>query len=173
MLDKELFRKTEGKLYGYYKSKRKIESLRSRIAWLEEKIKEIENDIKITNVTIDYYQNGIGINERVQTSSKGISYVESEIVKAIDRLEREHCEKTKQLLRVKAKLREIEGYTSHMEYNINMLNDEDKRFIELKYGDEANILKIARVMNMAQATTYRKREELIENIAQFENMIKK
>lgn len=172
-MDKELFRKTEGKLYRYFKLKNTSEALKENISWLESKIKEVERDIKTTNVTIDYYQSGIGINERVQSSSTGTSYAEAEIIKEITKLEREHCNMVKRLLKCKAKLREVEEFTKHMDYNIKSLNEEDKRFLELKYGECANILKISRLMNMAQTTAYRKREELIENIANFDILVKK
>lgn len=172
-MDKELFRKTEGKLYRYFRLKNTSEALKETIAWLETKIKEVEQDIKTTNVTIDYYQSGIGISERVQSSSTGTSYAEGEIIKEITKLEREHCNMVKRLLKSKAKLREVEEFTKHMDYNIKSLNEEDKRFLELKYGECANILKISRLMNMAQTTAYRKREELIENISNFEILVKK
>lgn len=172
-MDKELFRKTEGKLYRYYLSKKKIYRIKQEISWLEKELKTIEYDIKHSNVTIDYYQKGIGIQERVQTSPTGTSYAEAEMCKMIDRLEREHVEKTKKILKYKSKLREIERYIEHMNKNIELLNEEDKRFLELKYGDRNSILQISIKLNMAQATAYRKREELVEAIAEFENTLLK
>ena len=168
-MDKELFRKIEGKLYRYYESKKKIYSIKEDIAGLEREIKTIEYDIRHSNVTIDYYQNGIGIQERVQSSSTGTSYAENEMCKQIERLEKEHVEKTKKLLKNKAKIRELERYIDYMDRNIRMLQEEDKRFLELKYGDKKNILQISMRLNIAQATAYRKREELIEVIAEYEN----
>ena len=168
-MDKELFRKIEGKLYRYYESKKKIYSIKEDIAGLEREIKTIEYDIRHSNVTIDYYQNGIGIQERVQSSSTGTSYAENEMCKQIERLEKEHVEKTKKLLKNKAKIRELERYIDYMDRNIRMLQEEDKRFLELKYGDKKNILQISMRLNIAQATAYRKREELVEVIAEYEN----
>lgn len=51
-----------------------------------------------------------------------------------------------------------------MEFNINMLNEESKRFLELKYSDKVKVIAIAQKMNMEVATVYRIREEIIENI---------
>ena len=59
-----------------------------------------------------------------------------------------------------------------MEFNINMLNEEDKRFIQLKYEDKINMPEVATRLNISQATTYRKREELVKNISQFESVVK-
>jgi len=169
-MDKELFRKTEGKLYRYYESKKKIYSIKEDILRLEREVRTIEYDIKHSNVTIDYYKNGTGIQERVQSSSTGTSYAENEMCKQIERLEKEHVDKTKKILKNKSKIREMERYIDYMDRNIRMLQEEDKRFLELKYGDKKNILQISMRLNMAQATAYRKREELVEAVAEYENM---
>jgi len=168
-MDKELFRKAEGKLYRYYESKKKIYSIKEDIARLEREIKTIEYDIRHSNVTIDYYQNGIGIQERVQSSSTGTSYAENEMCKQIERLEKEHVDKTKKILKNRSKIRDMERYIDYMDRNIRMLQEEDKRFLELKYGDKKNILQISMRLNIAQATAYRKREELVEAVAEYEN----
>lgn len=168
-MDKELFRKIEGKLYRYYESKKKIYSKKEDIARLEREVRTIEYDIKHSNVTIDYYQNGIGIQERVQSTSTGTSYAENEMCKQIERLEKEHVDKTKKILKNRSKIRDMERYIDYMDRNIRMLQEEDKRFLELKYGDKKNILQISMRLNMAQATAYRKREELVEAIAEYDN----
>lgn len=171
-MDKELFRKTEGKLYRYYESKKSLHGLSEKIARLEYHKEVIEYDIRHTNIRIDPYQNGAGINERVQTSPSGTSYAEQEMTKEIERLERERVKIVKQILKTKAKKRELENYISNMDFNINMLNEESKRFLELKYSDKAKVIAIAQKMNMAVATVYRIREEIVENIANFMNIIK-
>lgn len=171
-MDKELFRKTEGKLYRYYESKKHLFGLNEKIIRLENHKETIEYDIRHTNIRVDPYQNGAGINERVQTSSTGTSYAEQEMIKEIEKLERERVKLTKQLLKTKAKKRELENYISNMEFNINMLNEESKRFLELKYSDKAKVIAISQKMNMAVATVYRIREEIVENIANFMNIIK-
>ncbi|WP_460292593.1 transcriptional regulator [Clostridium tertium] len=171
-MDKELFRKTEGKLYRYYESKKHLFGLNEKITRLENHKETIEYDIRHTNIRIDPFQNGAGINERVQTSSNGTSYAEQEMIREIERLERERVKVVKQILKTKAKKRELENYISNMDFNINMLNEESKRFLELKYSDKAKVIAIAQKMNMAVATVYRIREEIVENVANFMNIIK-
>ena len=170
-MDKELFRKTEGKLYRYYQSKKKIRELNNEISSLEYHKERVEYDIRQANVTIDYYQNGTGLQERVQSSTSGSSYAEIEMCKEIEKLEREHLRINKKILKIKAKIRELEEFIRHMNENVEQLNEEDKRFIELKYGDKKSMIYISMKLNMAQATTYRKREELIESIAEYENTL--
>ena len=65
----------------------------------------------------------------------------------------------------------MSDYVSNMDLNLSTLNEEDRRFIELKYGDEKSILSISQSLNIAQATAYRKREEIIELVAEFKNTL--
>lgn len=173
-MDKEVFRKTEGRLYRYFRYKKEIQNMKRRIEFLEEQVNEIEISIKNVHkyINVDPYQNGAGISERVQTSSNGTSYVEGEMEREVTKLEKEQCNKIKKIHKLKASIREKESYVKSMDFNIEMLQEEDKRFIELKYGDEEEVPIIAIKLSMARATAYRKREELVENISQFMYLIK-
>ena len=173
-MDKDLFRKTESRIYRYFRYKRDILNSKRRIEFLESKVKEIDDSIKNVHkyINVDPYQNGAGLSERVQTSTNGTSYVESEMIKEVSKLEKEQCDIMKSILKQQSKIREKEAYIKSMDANIEMLNEEDKRFVELKYGDEEEVPAIADKLNMARATAYRKREDLIENISRFMPLIK-
>jgi DNA-directed RNA polymerase specialized sigma subunit len=173
-MDRELFKKTEGRLYTYFRYKKEIINSKRRIEFLESKVSEIDESIKNVHkyVNIDPYQNGAGISERVQTSSTGTSYVESEMIKEVSKLEKEQCNTMKSILKLQLQKRDKEKYVQRLDTNIEMLNEEEKRFVELKYGDEKGVQEIADKLNMARATAYRKREELVENISHFMNLIK-
>lgn len=173
-MDKEIFRKTEGMLYRYFKYKKDIKHIKRRIEVLEKQISDIDESIRNVHkyISVDPYQNGAGISERVQTSSTGTSYVEGEMEKEVTKLEKEQCNMVKSVLKLQSKIREKESYVRNMEFNIEMLSEEDKRFVESKYGDVEEVAAIADKLNMARATAYRKREELVENISQFMYFIK-
>ena len=81
-MDKDLFKKTEGKLYRYYEDLDKYKSIEAEIVLLKNIIVKLEDKIKKCDVNIDPEQRGIEISERVQISANGISYVEREIEKA-------------------------------------------------------------------------------------------
>ncbi|WP_315065588.1 hypothetical protein [uncultured Clostridium sp.] len=76
-MDKELFKKTEGRLYRYFKYKKEIHSLRRRVELLKNQIKDIDDSIKNVHKYINVYpyQNGVGISKKVQTSRNGTSYI--------------------------------------------------------------------------------------------------
>lgn len=172
-MEKELFQKTEGKLYRYFRYKKDILNSKRRIEFLENKIIEIDNRTRNVHkyINVDPYQNGAGISERVQTSSTGNSYVESEMIKEVTKLEKEKCNTIKTILKLEAKIRQKEYFIRNMDNNIELLNEEDKIFVELKYGDEKSILYIHQKLNMAQATAYRKREEIVQTIAEYNDTL--
>lgn len=171
MIDKNIFRKTEAELYRYFDYKKEIIKLQNKIKYQRDRLSKIELDIKNVNVTIDYYQNGVGTSERVQTSPSGSSFVEEQMCKEISKLEKEYLIINKKILKNNHRLRDVEGYINNMEINLSTLSEEDRRYIELKYGDKKSILAISQKLNIAQATAYRKREEIISNIAEFENTL--
>ena len=171
MIDKNIFRKTEAELYRYFDYKKEIIKLQNKIKYQRDRLSKIELDIKSVNVTIDYYQNGVGISERVQTSHSGSSFVEEQMCKEISKLEKEYLIINKKILKNNHRVRDLEEYVDNMEINLSTLNEEDRRYIELKYGDKKSILSISQHLNIAQATAYRKREEIIKAVAEFKNTL--
>lgn len=160
-MNKEMFNKIESKLYNYFKNKKTIYSLKDKITNLENKLNKIKEDIKCINITIDDYKS-VGFDERVQTSLKAGSTFENQICAEIGKLEEEYIITFRKLLKTKRDLRDKEDYINSFKSKINILEEEDKRFLELKYADSESILTIARKLNIAQATAYRKREEIVE-----------
>lgn len=171
-MDKELFRKTEGRLYRYYKDEKRIRSINSEVEELLRQTEYIKRDIQFINVPVDAELNmGISYGEIVQTSSTGTCAAESQIFRHIEKLENELAYIRKKILKKNAKVREIERNNASMKFNINSLGEEEKRFIELKYGDEKTMEYI--IVDMyggAKTTAYRKREELIKNIAMWSDI---
>jgi uncharacterized coiled-coil protein SlyX len=175
MIDKEVFRKTESRLYRHFKQAKLIEKLKHKIVIMWKQMEQIERDIKETNVTVETGLN-MGIDysrEKIQTSPSGTGYAEQQIILEIGKLERELLYKKKKILKLNARIRELEEQTQDMQYNLSTLSEEAKIFVEWKYGEEKSVEWIANEMyGGARATAYRKREELVENIAQWCNFTK-
>lgn len=162
-MNKEILKKTESKLYNYYKEKKMMYTLKDNIINLEKRLEEIKEDIKYINVSVDDYKS-VGFDERVQTSLKAGSIFENQICAEIGKLEQEYTFMLRKILKAKRQLRDSENYINKFNSKMEMLEEEDKKFLELKYGDSASITTIARKMNIAQSTAYRKREEMIEMV---------
>ncbi|GAA0076173.1 hypothetical protein UT300005_05510 [Clostridium sp. CTA-5] len=166
-MDKELFDKTEDQLKRYYRYKNKINKKYRKVEMLEDQIKVIDNQIRNVHnyISLDTMPPGAGCGERVQSSISGSSYMEKQMENEVTKLEKRKVEKIRQKIKAESKIMDMQSFIRIMDTNIEMLNEEDKRFIELKYGDEKEVPYIAMQLNMAQATAYRHREELVENIA--------
>ncbi|KOR24173.1 hypothetical protein [Clostridium sp. L74] len=173
MLDKKIYAKTEGRLYRYFRDNRELGKLKSRVSHISKRIETIMDKIKNNNVTLEEESKSIIYEERVQTSSNGTSYAERELIRQIERLELELGENIKKKGKLEYKIREIEEQISVMENNLSSLNEESKRFVECKYGEGKSIDWIAvEMFGGARSTAYRKKDELIESIAQWSNFIK-
>ncbi|AKA72218.1 hypothetical protein [Clostridium scatologenes] len=69
MLDKEIFKKTEGWLYGYFKQIKELEKLDHMCRELENQKEHIRKDIQETNISLEEESKSITYEERVQTFS--------------------------------------------------------------------------------------------------------
>lgn len=166
-MDKKMFDKTEEQLKRYYRYKKQINKKYRKVETLEDQIKAIDNQIRNVHnyIILDVFPPSAGIGERVQASISGSSYMEKEMDNEVTKLEKIKVEKIKQKIKAESKIMEMKSFIRMIDTNIESLREEDKRFIELKYGDKKEIPYIAMQLNMAQATAYRHREELVENIA--------
>lgn len=171
MNNDEIFKRTEGRLYRYFEDLRKIKCLELECESLEKQKEIIKKDIRETNVFIDEESKSMTYEERVQTSSSNTSYAERALINEIDKLEKEWIYVRKKLLKKRIHIRELERKISNIKSNLEMLSEENKRFIELKYADKKSFEEIGQALNMAKATAHRKREELIENIYLWINII--
>ncbi|MGV2643904.1 hypothetical protein GNF86_21220, partial [Clostridium perfringens] len=83
-MDKELFRKTEGKLYRYYNKDKQINSLKDKLTLLNKQIEAINKDLRECNINLEPESKSPSFEERVQTSSDGISYAEREVMRVTE-----------------------------------------------------------------------------------------
>ena len=172
----EAFKKTEGMLYRYYRYKKEQVNIKYKIEFLEKQIKDIDNRIQRTDVSVTDYYKTSPIEERVQTSTNTTGYAEQQIIKAIEDLENQKIKKKKKILKLTYKEKEIEEFIYNVEININQLGPKEKKFIEYRYKDKYPVLQIYKIMreefNLEQSRFYVIRDNLISNIAHWMNIVK-
>ena len=166
-MEENTFKKTESKLYRYYEYKSKIQKLRRKVDDLEDQINTLDNQIRNVHkyIHLDTMPPGSGCGERVQTSISGTSYMEKQIEQEVTKLERRKIEKIKSKIKTENKIADMQSFIRIMDTNIEYLSEEDKRFIEYFYGAKKKIPFISMQLNLAVATCYRRREEIVRNIA--------
>ncbi|AAO36632.1 phage protein (plasmid) [Clostridium tetani] len=171
MIDKETFRKTEGRIYRYYDNLKNIEKLEYRCMVLEKTKEQLRQDIRNNNVDIETELNmGISYSEKVQSSSLGVSYAEQETIKQIDKLMEEWKYTRKLILRLHARIRKTKNENAEMEYIIGLLGTQYRLIAEMKYKDKLSLEKIGFNLNMDKSTVSRVRVKIVEDISKVLNL---
>ncbi|WP_236883767.1 hypothetical protein [Clostridium botulinum] len=173
MIDKENFRKTEKKLYNFFKKDKKISSLKHKIEVLNKQIDDIEIKLKKIDIDIPDECKSITHEERVQTSSDGTSYAERTAMKITDNLLKEQSRKFEEIATIEEEIRNIIVDNIIIEDNIKDLSEEDKKFLTIKYRDNKKDWQVGNELGMDQSTASRKRQKLVENVARWEELLKK
>lgn len=170
-LKDEQFKKVEKMLYRYFESGSEIKGLQEEKKLLDQQYKWIDKRLRTNNYTIEEQSSCIGFEERVQSSCDGISYVEKELLKFAESDLKEQRYIVKKIFRIDKRIREIERNNIRIAFNIDMLGDEYKRFIYLKYRDKERIDVICTKINMSRSMTYELRRKIVEDIARWINII--
>ena len=166
-MENKLFQKTEGQLSRYYEYKSKIQKFRRKADDLEDQIISLDNQMRNVHkyINLDTMPSSAGCGERVQSSISGTSYMEKQMEQEVTKLEKRKIEKIKAKIKTENKIADMQSFIRIMDSNIENLSEEDKRFIEYLFGSTSSIPYIAMKLNMAQATAYRRKDDLIKNIA--------
>lgn len=172
MIDKETFRKTEKKLYNYFRKDRKISGLSRKIELLKKQLEEIDHKLKSIDIDIPEESRAMTYEERVQTSSDGSSYAERAAMRITDNLLKEYARKNEEISYIEAEIRNIEADNIIIGANINGLRDEDIEFLKEKYAKEFPDWEVGMNLNMSQSKVTRKRQKLIENVARWDDWSK-
>lgn len=167
-IDKKIYEATEKTLCEYYTDEKVKKSLMTGIKALEKSIDKLTEDIKKNNVILsedDYFQSGVGISEKVQTSSAGTSLAERLIMNAIDKMEEERANKIERIRDLKSRISEMEERHAVIKDNIEQLQNEYQNIIKYKYKEDKGFEWIATELNYSSMTVRRKLEDIILDIS--------
>lgn len=171
MMEKQLFKATERKLYDYFQVEKKISCLNLKIKILERHLETIQRNISQTNITIPAESRSTNYEETVQTSKNTSSYAERTAIRIIEDMEDEMAYKLEEISIIEKIIRDIEADNAIIEYNLNFLSDDDRRFLELKYKDGNKDWQIGVTMGIDQSTATRIRRRLVSDIARWDNLL--
>jgi DNA-directed RNA polymerase specialized sigma subunit len=170
MVDREFLRNIENRLYRYFEDIKQIKCLEIECENLENQNKKIKVDIRETNVFIKEESRSISYEERVQFSSDNTSYAERALMNEITNLEKEYVYIQKRLIKNRTKIRDLERRIINIKNYIEILKEEDRKFIELKYRYKKSLEEIGQALNISKTTAFRKREQLIYNISSWNGL---
>lgn len=169
-MKREEFKSLENRVKLYYKNKKAIEKLKDKAVKLDKHTGDILREMRelrnfkaeiCSNMGIDYSK------ELIQTSSLPGSEVEKELYKYIENLKNDCFINKRRKIKTEQRIREFEYINQDLEFAINELTEEEKRFLELKYGEGKSIEYIAlNLFTGSRSTTYRRKEEIIKKISE-------
>ena len=163
------FKKIEEMLYNYFNKEKRIDALKHQIKILDKQIEKIDNDLRTCNITLEEESSSPSFDERVQTSSDGISYAEREVMRITDlKIKRKH-EKELEKEELLGLIDKIELDNAILEYNIQSLNPEWYKLIELKYKFKKKEQQISEELNISQSQVNRIKQKIIADINRWED----
>lgn len=167
-MSRDRFKKTEDKLYNYFNKEKKIATLNYRIELLKKQIDKINQELKECDVSIEVESGSQGFEERVQTSSDGTSYAEREVIRITDLKLKRKKSKEIEIEELKEKIENIELDNSILEYNLQYINEEWYKLLELKYKFKKNETQISLEMNISQSQVNKIKQKAIADIRRWE-----
>ena len=167
-MSRDKFKKTEDKLYNYFNKEKKIATLNYRIEVLKKQIYTINQELKSCDVNIEIESSSPGFEERVQSSSDGTSYAEREVIRITDLKLKRKLSKEIEIEEIKEGIENIELDNSILEYNLQYINEEWYKLLELKYKFKKNETQISLEMNISQSQVNKIKQKAIVNIQRWE-----
>ena len=165
MIEREIFRKSEGILYRHFRKKRSLERLNRTLTFLERKTEQVKKDIHECNIEIDDNLRTINYNKLNIKTSDRKSVVEDALIESIERLQNELSFTYKKKVKIKIKARGLERKVSEMDNILKNLSEEELKIAELKYNDCFSNVKIAKLLHCSEFTIRRNRNKIIEYIS--------
>lgn len=166
-MDKREISFVEDKIKNYFLNKTKIKvllerknALNGQIIKLEEKIKNIDVDIKIDISSPSFEPN-------VQTSDK-TSYFEKSLVNQIERLEKSIDNAENTIQEIESSILEIELYQISFEIIFNIFSDECKELLDMKYNKKYSVVQICDKLNISNSLYNKRKKKILESIFNFE-----
>ncbi|WP_195952566.1 hypothetical protein [Clostridium saudiense] len=167
-MDKKEFKRIEKRIYNYFKRDKKIAALKHKIDILAKQIEQIDKELRECNISIDIESSSPSFEERVQSSPDGTSYAEREVIRITDLKLKRKLSKEIEIEEIKEEIENIELDNSILEYNLQYINEEWYKLLELKYKFKKNETQISLEMNISQSQVNKIKQKAIADIRRWE-----
>ncbi|WP_160693366.1 hypothetical protein [Clostridium sp. C2-6-12] len=167
-MDKELFKKTESQIIRYFSKDKIIKSLKDKLSLLDKQICSIDEELRKCNISIEPESKSPSFEERVQTSSDGISYAEREIMRVTEYKIKRMTEKQLEREKTLEQIDKIEIDYYFIKDAIDPIQGQARRLLELLYKKGFGEQQIGNVLHLTQPQINKKKWRLIKKIADWD-----
>lgn len=167
-MSKDDMQKAKEMVEGYYKNLRVIQHQQLRLHNLMTRAESINEDRN--NPKLDFSLNtdigAITYDGIVVTGGKiPRSKVENDLERIYARLDKEYEDTQKEILNTKYLIRSLERQNEKIELYLNLLHEEAKNLLEMKYTKRKGITQISLEMNMSKSTVCKYFNQIFLDIA--------
>ncbi|NFE74693.1 hypothetical protein FC758_12390 [Clostridium botulinum] len=167
MIKKSNAELAEKRIIRYFRDKKNIARLESKINLLKKQFEKINHDIENVhnNIRLDVMPPSLGISDGVQTGFNSTSYFEKQLEMEVTKLEKIKFQVFKEKIRCSLRKNELEKYIQAVEFAFNELDQEEREFIYYLYDKKKNIKYISNIfLNVSESTAYRMKNRILEKV---------
>jgi DNA-directed RNA polymerase specialized sigma subunit len=161
-----MYSKVEGMLYGHYRRKKRIDSLKSRLIRIENRIERLRRDIKECNIDLEDTMKAIDYSRDSIQSGGVTSNIERELERAVDNILRDIQYSIKDKYKTKSKIERLEKQVDYIDVLLEDLLEEELQILELRYSEGLSDEVIGDMINMSRPTVQRRRIKLINDLSE-------
>lgn len=163
-MKKESIKFTEEKIKEYFNIEEKIALINNLIISLEEKKEILEDKNKNLKLDFDIDIRSITIDDMPKGSGDGTSYFESNIMKQIQDNEKMIKNIEEDILNQKDEIFRLEIKNAKMRNIINILRDDYKQMLELRYKKQETETYIADKLNLSKSQYHILRKRTLQSV---------
>lgn len=160
------YQKTEGMLYSYYRRKKRITNLKSKLIRTQLRIDRLRKDIKECNIELNDTLKAIDYSREYVYTGDTTSNIERELERAVDNILKNIEREIKHKRKTKSRIRNLEKSIDDVEILLEELSEEELQILELRYSEKMSDKVISGMVNMSRTTVQRRRTELIKELAE-------
>lgn len=165
----ELFGKTEGLLYSYFKKKQRLQLLLARLDKIDKQMIDIRNILMDKDELVPSL--GMVGNYMVLVAASGgddgskVEKTLSQYEKTLDNLRDDLIKLAQDKIKVKMKIMQLESETDGIEFALSTLTDMEKKIVEQKYLYQRSNVQIGIALGFEEGTIRYKRRSIVERMA--------
>lgn len=160
-----MYSRVEEMLYSYYKIKKRIDGLKSRLIRIENRIERLTKDIKECNIDLEDTIKAIDYSrDRVQGNIA--SNIEIQLERAVDNILKEIENNIKDKYKTKSKITNLQKKIDNIDTMLEGLTEEEAQILKLRYSEKLSDNRISYIINMSRSTVQRRRIELVNNLSE-------
>ena len=164
-MDKELFEETENKIFKYFNRDKMTKALNDKLKILDNQIEVIDQGLRECKVCIEEESSSPSFEQKVQTSSTGVSYAEREVMRVTELQIKRVISKQLERQKVLEQLDDIEIACNEIGWKIEEFEGELKDILKFLYKDRLGENAIAEKMHIGQPQINKIKQQIIRKIA--------